>query len=146
MSNEMTVKLSVASKACGIDVTTLAMLLSDGQLGGSVRSSSGHVHLREDAIPNNAEVIAALEKGLTQRLGRAQRLLERVRIEIEAVGNDIALAIEDPHAELGEDLTTCHLSNRGTSTLSLALQRLERAAWDAQQYNEALRRAKVMRY
>ncbi|MFP3712652.1 hypothetical protein [Puerhibacterium sp. TATVAM-FAB25] len=145
MGDVATLKLSEAARACGIETTTLAMLFEENLLGGSVRSERGHTYVREDAVPTYHQVIAALEKGLAQRLQRADRLLARVRTEIEAVGNDIALALENPYEELGEDVSAFDVTRRDNgTTLATAMRRLQDAVWAARRYNEALRRARTV--
>lgn len=139
-------RLSEVSHRCGIDLETLRALVNDDQLKGVVRSGNGHVYLREDAVPTYQELVGVLEAQLRRHLARAQGAHRRVQAEIEAVGNDLAMAVEDPYAELGDDLTAFwhHASVRDRSTLASALSRLEGAAWDVRTYSEALRKARAV--
>lgn len=139
-----TLKLSEVSRRSGIDVDTLRRLIEDGQLPGVVRGSGGHVYVREDYVPEWADLVEVLERQLAEHLRRAQAAFARVRTELEAVGNDLQMAAEDPSLPLGDDLTAfraySHQSER--TTLLSAMQRLEETVWRVRTYNEALRRAR----
>jgi hypothetical protein len=63
--------------------------------------------------------------------------MQRVKMEVEAVDNDLALAEKNSPAPLGEDLLDFNY-HVGTSTLASALARLERATWEVRTYNETL--------
>lgn len=137
-------KLSEVSRRSGIDVDTLRRLIEDEQLPGVVRGPGGHVYVREDYVPEWADLVEVLERQLAESLRRAQSAFGRVRSELEAVGNDLAMAVEDPSLPLGDDLTAfraySHQADR--TTLLSAMQRLEETVWRVRTYNEALRRAK----
>lgn len=99
-------KLSEVAKRCGIDVDTLRALILDDQIHGVVRATNGHVYLHPDAVPTYQDVVAILETQLAHHLQRARAAHRRVTTEVEAVGNDIQMAIENPYDQLGDDLTT----------------------------------------
>lgn len=138
-----TLKLSEVSKRCGVDVDTLKLLIDDKQLPGVVRGPAGHAYLREDYVPEWSDLVEVLERQLTVHLRRAQAAFARVRTELEAVGNDLAMAMENPHLELGTDITAFRaFSNRPErTTLLTAMVRLEEEVWRVRTYNEALREA-----
>ncbi|MET0435195.1 MAG: hypothetical protein ABW025_13595 [Cellulomonas sp.] len=142
-----TLKLSEVSRRCGVEVEILRRLIEDGHLAGVVRGKSGHVYVHEAAVPSWHQTVALIEQQLRSHLARAKSALERVRVEIEAVGNDIELAIDDPLAELGDDLVALrtYTAGRDHTTLSSALHRLEMASWDVRIYSDALRRARSVR-
>lgn len=139
-----TLKLSEVARRCGVDADTLRRLIEDGQLPGVVRGTAGHVYLREDYVPEWADLVEVLERQLGEHLRRAQAAFTRVRAELEAVGNDLQMAVEDPTLPLGDDLTAFRAySNRSDrTTLLSAMQRLEETVWVVRTYNEALRRAR----
>ena len=139
-------KLSEVSKLCGVEVDTLRVLIRDDQLRGVTRASNGHVYLRPDTVPNYQELVTLLEAQLAHHLRRAQAAHRRVAAEVEAVGNDIELALENPYDQLGDDLTTFrHYSNEhNQTTLVSALGRLETALLDVRIYSDALRRTRTV--
>lgn len=141
-----TLKLSEVSHRSGIDVATLRQLIDDNLLPGVVRGSSGHVYVREDYVPNWADLIEVIERQLQVHLRRAQSAFDRVRTELEAVSNDLQMAAENPHLELGDDLTAFQAySNRADrTTLLSAMKRLEENVWRVRTYNDALRRARAV--
>lgn len=138
-----TLRLSEVSKLCGIDVSTLRQLINDDQLPGVVRGRNGNVQIREDAVLPYGELVALLEAQLARHLRRAKSALDRVRVEIEAVENDIALALEYPYEALGDDLRALrsYSHTADATTLTSALRRLELAALDVRLYSDAVRRA-----
>lgn len=137
-------KLSEVQKLCGIPVNTLRMLIEDDQLIGVARSGSGHAYLREDAVPQWGQIIEILERQRALHLRRAQMAFARVRTELEAVANDLEMAVEEPTLPLGDDLTAfkaySHRSDQ--TTLLSAMQRLEETVWRVRSYDEALRQAR----
>jgi len=140
-----TLKLSEVAKPCGASVEVLRGLVEDGQLAGAVRSPNGHVYLRADAVPTWQEIVGLLENRLTHHIRRAQSALVRVRVEVEAVGNDLAEAIENPYEPLGDDLLAFGSfggGGREESTLASALFRMERELWDVRLYGDALRKTR----
>ncbi|MNW71053.1 hypothetical protein D3C74_506710 [compost metagenome] len=60
------------------------------------------------------------------------------------MSNDIDMAIEDPLAELGDDLMALrtYSGTRDKTTLTSALEKLERASWDVRIYSDTLRSAR----
>lgn len=139
-----TLKLSEVSKRSGIDVDTLRHLIDDGLLPGVVRGPGGHAYVREDYVPEWADLVEVLERQMVEHLRRAQAAFARVRAELEAVGNDIELALEHPSDRLGDDLIAFKAySNRADQTTLLsAMHRLEEAVWRVRTYNDALRKAR----
>lgn len=142
-SEGATLRLSEVARLCGIEVSNLRKLVEDDQLPGVVRGRNGHVQIREDAVPAYGELVAMLEAQLARHLGRAKNALDRIRVEIEAVDNDIAAALEHPYEPLGDDLSALRSYARSSdaTTLTSALLRLELAALDVRTYSEAVRRA-----
>ena len=139
-------KLSEVSKLCGIDVETLRTLILDEKLQGVVRSTNGAVYLRPDSVPTYQDLMVILEEQFAHHLRRAQAAHRRVVTEVEAVGNDIELAIENPYDQLGDDLVTFrhYSTGRDQTTLMNALTRLEQAVWDVRTYSDALRKARTI--
>lgn len=86
-----------------------------------------------------------VEKQRDHHLRRADQLVARIAVEIEAVRNDIAEAREHPTEPLGVDLlaaTTYASRGHGqpATTLSAALQQLSFDRMQIEQYHRALRR------
>lgn len=135
-------KLPEVRKLCGIDVETLRMLILDGLLP-HVRAGNGHVYMRPAEVPTYAEVVELLEARVGELLKDALAQLGRVEVEVEAVRNDLELAVEDPRAELGHDLVTLRTRSADphASSLTSALSRLESGSWDLRSYHRALRDA-----
>jgi len=135
-------KLSEVSKLCGIDVDTLRALILDDQLQGVIRSTNGAVYLRPDAVPTYQDLVVILEEQFAHHLRRAQAAHRRVVTEVEAVGNDLEMAVEDPYAELGDDLMAfrSYPDRAERTTLTSAMHRLEMAVWQVRTYSDALRR------
>lgn len=146
MDGDVTLKLSEASRRCGIDTSTLVMLIEDDVLGGAVRSSRGHTYLREGAVPTYQEAVSLLETGLRQHLTHAQRLMARIQVEMEAVSNDVAAALDNLSAPLGMDLAAFDASSTDErAPLAVAMSRLQSVSWAIAQYNQALRGARTVR-
>ena len=137
-------KLSDVSKRCGVDVDALRQLIEDGELAGVVRGPNGHPRMREDSVPEWADVVSILERQTRQHLRRAQLAFARVKTELEAVGNDLEMAIEDPYLDLGDDLTAfrAYSTRPDRTTLLSAMERLEVAVFRVRTYSDALRRAR----
>ena len=135
-------KLSEVRKMCGIDVETLRILIQDGLLP-HVRQANGHVYMRPSEVPTNTEVVELLERRLVELLRHAQAQLGRVEVEVEAVRNDLELALEDPRAELGHDLLTLrsYSSDPHASSLTSALARLSADSMELRLYHRSLKDA-----
>jgi DNA-binding transcriptional MerR regulator len=135
-------KLSEVRKACGIDVETLRMLVQDGLLP-HVRAGNGHVYIRSSQVPSYGDVVELVERRLGELLAHAREQLRRVEVEMEAVRNDLDLAIEDPRAELGHDLLTlrAYSSDPHASSLTSALAHLGTDSMNVRFYHHALRQA-----
>jgi DNA-binding transcriptional MerR regulator len=136
-----TMKLSEVTKACGVSVEVLRQLISDGLLAGAVRNPNGHTYLRADAVPTWQHVVELLEVRLLHHARRAKAAHDRVQVELEAVGNDLAEAIDHPLEPLGDELVAFRYygQGHGKSVLSLALDRLQGHLWSLETYSEALR-------
>ncbi len=135
-----TLKLSEASRRCGVSVHVLRLLAQDRKLPGAVRAATGHVYLREDAVPRWADLVRLIEGELVAHLKTARRASQRVESEIEAVRNDIELAIQDPYADLGDDLVSfrSYSHRHDRTSLTSALSRLEAATMAVRTYHDAL--------
>lgn len=133
--------LSQVRQLNGVSVETLRLLISDRLLPGVVREARGHVRLRADQVPTFADVVELLTHQLLGRLRKAQAQMRRVHVEMEAVDNDIEMAIENPLEDLGHDLTTLRTSTHDprASSLASALLRLEMLSWEVRRYQDALR-------
>lgn len=134
-----TLKLSEVSKRCGVPVDVLRKLAGDRALHGVVRTSNGHITMREDSVPSWQQVVDLLEGQLRQRLDTAARAAKRLEVELEAIKNDIAMAIEDPRGPLGDDLATFFPRTQATTGFDLALNRLQDSALSIFIYHRALR-------
>jgi hypothetical protein len=95
--------LSAVTKLNGVSVEALRLLVSDRMLPGIVRGRAGHVKMRAAQVPSFTDVAELLNHQLVARLKKAQAQMRRVETELEAVRNDIEMAIEDPLADLGHD-------------------------------------------
>ena len=140
-----TLKLSEVAKLCGVSIEVLRRLIDDEALDGAVRSNGGHVYLREDAVPTWQQVVDILETQFAVHTREAQAVLQCVQVEIEAVTNDLAEALENPHDRLGDDLMAFRSysgGGSGQSTLSSALFRMEQAVWDVRLYSDAIRQTR----
>lgn len=133
-------KMSEVRKVTGVDVETLRMLVSDGLLPGVVRGRAGHVYLRADSIPTYQHVLGLVRSQRGRHLEAARRDMLRVQVEMEAVSNDITMALEEPRAPLGHDLSSLNVRSyrEDGSTLASALARLERTSWEIRAYHGAL--------
>jgi hypothetical protein len=137
-------KLSEAHRHTGVDVDTLRMLIQDKLLvHGVQRARNGHVYLRADTLPTHQTLVQLLREQLERELRTAQKHMRRVEQEMEAVRNDLDLAVEDPEAPLGHDLLSLrtHSNDPRDSSLASALSGLQFATWAVQRYQEALQRA-----
>lgn len=134
-------KLSEVRSRTGIAVESLRLLIEDHVLvRGVERARSGHVYIRSDQLPSYEQLVEMLQLQLVRHLQRAGDQLKRVEVEIEAVRNDVALALEDPRAPLGHDLLAFQglFMEQPRSSLTSALKRLQEAAWDIGRYQAAL--------
>ncbi len=141
-ANPVLLKLSEVHRQTGVDVDTLKMLIEDQLLvRGVERARNGHVYVRADCLPTHQDVLALLREQLGHELLAAQKHMRRVERELEAVSNDLDLAVEDPEAPLGHDLLTLrsHSRDRRDSSLSSALSGLEFATFAVQRYQAAVK-------
>lgn len=137
-------KLSEVHRQTGVDVDTLKMLIQDKLLiRGVERNRTGHVYVRADSLPTHQDIVTLLRKQLERELRTAQNHMRRVEREMEAVRNDLELAVAEPEAPLGHDLMTfrTHSNDPRDSSLASALSGLQLASWAVQQYQGALKRA-----
>lgn len=134
-------KMSEVRTLTGIPMDALQLFISDGLLPGVVRGSGGHQYLRADRLPTIDQVQAVLEEQLAKHLQNAAKQVDRVEVEVEAVRNDITMAIEDPHEDLGHDLLTLRArsSDPRSSSLTSALGRLEQLSWEVRSYHDVIR-------
>ncbi len=133
-------KLSEASKLCGVSVRTLQLLIADGLLPRAVRNPRGHVHLPSDALPTRQECRDLVARQRERHLARAADLISRLQVELEAVANDIAEARDHPAQELGVDLLTGFgFGVSHGSPFATALHQFELARITVKAYDEALR-------
>lgn len=131
-------KLSEASKLCGASVATLRMLIDD-ELIPATRTTNGHPLLAADDVPSWQRCRELIERQRTLALQRAADQLNRVKVEIEAVGNDIAEAQENPLLPLGVDLIAANSNRRSETTLGAALSQLDFARIEVLLYDRALK-------
>jgi hypothetical protein len=136
MSNA-NLKLSEASKLCGINVRTLKLLISDELLPQVVRTPQGHPLLPESKVPTWQECRDLLKQRRDYHLRRATRLLDRVHVELEAIRNDITEAQENPTQPLGVDLMSAS-TFAAQSTLSTVMQQFQVARMEIEVYHRAL--------
>lgn len=138
----MLLKLSEVHRQTGVDVDTLKMLIEDKLLvRGVQRARNGHVYVRADCLPTHQTLLALLREQLVRELRTAQKHMLRVEQEMEAVRNDLDLAVEDPEAPLGHDLLTLrtHSNDPRNSSLASALSALEFSSWAIQRYQQAVK-------
>jgi hypothetical protein len=136
-------KLSEVHRQTGVDVDALKMLIEDKLLvRGVERGRAGHVYLRADCLPTYHSLLGLLRKQLLHELRTAQKHMRRVEQEVEAVRNDLDLAVEDPDAPLGHDLLTLRTRSHDPrdSSLASALSGLEFSAWAVRRYQDAVQR------
>jgi hypothetical protein len=132
-------KLSEASKLCGINARILKLLIADNQLPQATRASSGQAYLPADDVPTWDQCRRLVEQRREHHLQRADKLLDRARIEFEAIRNDIAEAREHPTEPLGVDLLSSETWARpGATTLATVFQQFNLARMEIEQYHEAL--------
>lgn len=134
-------KLSEVRRDTGVAVESLRLLIEDQVLvRGVERARNGHVYMRADQVPSYGQLVAMLERQLRSHLERARDHMRRVEVEMEAVRNDIELALEDPRAPLGHDLMSfrVHSSDPRSSTLASAMSQLQEATWDVRRYRDAI--------
>lgn len=133
-------KLSEASKLCGISIDTLKLLIRDGLLPVT-RTSNGHALLAADDIPTWKQCRTLIEQQRRAALLRAGEMVRRIQVELEAIGNDITEARENPQLPLGVDLLAARPREprRSDTTLSAALRQLDSEQWTVVEYDSALR-------
>jgi hypothetical protein len=132
-------KLSEASKQCGINVHTLKLLIADDLLPQAIRTAQGSPLLPGDSLPTWQECRRLVEQRRDHHLQRAAKLLGRVQVELEAIGNDIAEAREHPTEPLGVDLSSSSSwSQSGQNALAMALHQFEYARLEVERYQTAL--------
>lgn len=131
-------KLSEASKLCGVSVATLRMLIADGLLP-AIRTSNGHPLLPADAVPTWQQCRALIEGERERALQRAADQVRRIAVEIEAVGNDIAEARQNPRLQLGVDLQAATAGRSSESPLATALSQLDFERMQVIFYDRALK-------
>ena len=142
-----TLKRSEVARLCGVNTEVLRRLAEDEVLPGAVRANGGHVYLRADAVPTWQEVRDVLEAQFARHVREAQVALERVRVETEAVANDLAEAQEHPGDLLGDELEGFHAMSTAEgsqTTLRSALAHLEYAVLGVRLYNRALRQVRAV--
>lgn len=106
--------------------------------GGS--DTQGNALLPEDSVPTWEECRRPVEQRRDHHLQRAAKWIDRLRVALEAIGNDIAEAREFPNQPLGVDLlaSTSYSFNSGQTTLSAILQQFDLARMEVQRYHSAL--------
>jgi hypothetical protein len=142
-------KLSEVHRQTGVDVDTLKMLIGDGLLvQGVERGRNGSVRMRADYLPTYQALLHLLREQLMHRLRTAQAHMRRVEREMEAVRNDLELAVADPAAPLGHDLLTLrtHSNDPRDTSLASALSGLQFATWAVQRYQEAVKRTEDLQH
>ena len=72
-----------------------------------VRGRGGHVYFPRDSIPTWNECVKLLKEQRDRHLRRATAILRRLETELEAVGNDINEAREQPRQTLVRCLSIC---------------------------------------
>lgn len=133
-------KLSEASKLCGISVAILRQLIDDGLLQESSRALNGHPLLNRDVLPSWEQCRDLIASQRNRSISRALQLIDRVAVETEAVRNDLLEAQENLLGPLGVDLLASgHYVSGGQSTLATALQELSLARYEVVHYHRLLR-------
>lgn len=123
-----TVTLAEAAKLVGVSTSTLRHLAEHGALPGTIRIGRGQVRVRAAALPTFDEVEAALLARMRTSIIEVRKHYDRVKVELEAVGNDIVELEDDPTSQIGVDLEAFdQLSTRAASTLQGALRRMSEA-------------------
>ncbi|PJE23682.1 MAG: DNA-binding protein [Mycobacterium sp.] len=139
--SEMTgnLKLSEAAKLCGISARTLKVLIADNLLPQAIRTPQGHALLPSDSIPTWQECRALVEQQRDRQLQRAEQLLNRVKVELEAISNDLSEAREHPTQPLGVDLLSSgRYFHSGQTSISNAMLQFDLARMEAERYHAAL--------
>jgi hypothetical protein len=132
-------KLSEASKLCGVNARTLKLLIAADLVPQAIRTPQGNALLPEDAVPTWHECRQLVEQHRDHLLHRAAKLLDRVTVELEAIRNDIAEAREHPTQPLGIDLLTSGRYLHGSqTTIATAMLQFDLARMEAEQFHEAL--------
>jgi DNA-binding transcriptional MerR regulator len=132
-------KLSEASRICGVSASTLKLLLSDQLLPQAVRTQSGHVYLPDDDLPTWEQCRRLVEQRRDHHLQQAAKLIERARVELDAISNDVAEAREHPTEPLGVDLLSSAIwAQSGQTTLATVLRQFDLARMHVEQYHGAL--------
>lgn len=133
------VGLKDAAARCGVPTSVLKHLAEHQQFRGATRGPRGHVMFHREQIPTWHQVVDLIEEALTDELRRAKHAPARVKREIEAVDNDIDMALENPRDRFGEDLDAFSpFQLHAGSTLQAALQRLNSAKMSASLHQRAL--------
>jgi len=141
---EGTVRLAEAASQCGASVDVLKQLIESGHLTeGVVRGASGHVYLREDAIPAWTDVVEVLENRLRSHIAKAEKSLARIREEMEAVEFDLREVSENPLEALGYDASnfSATATGRREKSFGAALMQLQFDLGDVGLFSDALTRA-----
>jgi DNA-binding transcriptional MerR regulator len=134
-----TLSIAEAAKEVGVPTSVLRHLARESALPGVVRLQRGQVRVRGDAVPTFDEVEKILQQRVSVALNRLRKAFDRVRTEMEAVGNDIAELEDDPFGPIGVDLESFDaLSTRGGGTLRGALNRMTDASMSLQLARGAL--------
>lgn len=124
----VTVTPGEASKLTGISAATLRVLCEDQALPGAVRGERGSYRLRTDMLPTIEQVETILRERLDRAVPQTRAAFDRVKVELEAVSNDIAQLEDDPAGPIGIDLAAFDSYTNSThSTLRQALARLTEA-------------------
>ena len=129
-------KLSDAAKLCGVRVDALRMLIADGLLPAA-RTSRGDPLL--PTVPTWQQCRDLIEQQRDRCLQRAAELVDRIGIEVQAVGNDIAEARQNPLLPLGVDLTAANSHRSSETTLAAALSQLNSVRMQIIDYDRALK-------
>ena len=135
-------RLSEVKNRCGVPVDTLRRLIEDDALPGAERANNGHVYLRAAAVPSHGTCVRLVEDRLRAALNDAMVQMRLIEVELEAVRNDLELAIENPRAPLGHDLLTLktrslHQDPRA-SRLAQAMSELETSSWTVRAWHQDL--------
>lgn len=123
-----TVTLTEAAKLTGVSTSTLRHLADHAALPGTVRLSRGQVRLRVAALPTFDEIEVALRARVQASIAEVRKHYDRVQVELEAVGNDLAELEGNPAARIGVDLEAFdQVSASGNTTLRGALRQMSDA-------------------
>jgi hypothetical protein len=133
------VKLSECARLAGVPTDVLKALAAADMLPGVVRGQRGSVSLPKDQIPTWVQTRDLLLAHRAAVIDAANDALRRVQTELEAVGFDLAEALEHPSNDLGDDLTALDHGRTG-SPLQSALFRLTMNAWEVQHVHKLLQR------